>query len=342
MASDSKQLPKGTVGTGGQCDGLTEAQWTAALQHARLWDDRIVLELVDLSRDMDEIWPAAGRDPTIWSTNPYLLRDSPAHAGGLWRSQQDLHNHYANRLKAGDVAFVCRERLPDSGDGAVRGGRLIGSYTLMDMSTVHRHAEIGGVWVSRDFRGSGSAAGAELRPNVRAVALLLRFCFETLRCVRVMWKCDVRNKPSSGTAIKLGATYEVRAVQCAARGTPGPSLLPSVSLPGALSADDAVLCCALFCCAAVQGTLRVVNLLWDGHRRDTAVYSWIDTEWTATRALCERLIAGTGTGARDGGLLSGTVAKVAIAVAIPIAIGLAAFLWSSNATSASPSSLVRR
>ena len=57
-------------------------------------------------------------------------------------------------------------------------------------------------------------------------------------------------------------------------------------------------CLSLFCISSFQaeksgaqleGVLRSHMIMRDGHRRDSVIYSWLDTEWTALRiALCAK------------------------------------------------------
>ncbi len=79
-------------------------------------------------------------------------------------------------------------------------GRAIGTTRFMNISPQDRGLEIGGTWYGASFQGSGI--------NTEAKYLLLRFAFETLGCIRVQLKTDLRNERSQRAIQRIGAVKE--------------------------------------------------------------------------------------------------------------------------------------
>ncbi|MFZ5911980.1 MAG: GNAT family N-acetyltransferase, partial [Chloroflexota bacterium] len=64
----------------------------------------------------------------------------------------------------------------------------------------HRGLEIGGTWYGRAFRRTAV--------NTESKYLLLRHAFETLGCIRVQFKADLRNVRSQQAIERIGAVKE--------------------------------------------------------------------------------------------------------------------------------------
>jgi N-acetyltransferase len=79
-------------------------------------------------------------------------------------------------------------------------GRAIGSTRFGNIDLVNRHVEIGWTWVGVDWQRT--------HVNTEAKYLMLRYAFETMGCLRVEFKTDVRNELSRGALVRLGATFE--------------------------------------------------------------------------------------------------------------------------------------
>jgi N-acetyltransferase len=79
-------------------------------------------------------------------------------------------------------------------------GRAIGATRYMNISPQDRGLEIGGTWYGVDYQGSGV--------NTEAKYLLLKHAFESLGCVRVQLKTDLRNERSQRAIERLGAVKE--------------------------------------------------------------------------------------------------------------------------------------
>jgi RimJ/RimL family protein N-acetyltransferase len=77
---------------------------------------------------------------------------------------------------------------------------LIGMTRFMSIERHHRGLEVGGSWLGRDFRRTAC--------NTEAKYLLFKHAFETLGCVRLQLKTDVRNERSQRAIEHIGAMRE--------------------------------------------------------------------------------------------------------------------------------------
>lgn len=79
-------------------------------------------------------------------------------------------------------------------------GRAIGSTRLLDVRPDDRQVEIGSTFLGREYWRTPA--------NTESKLLFLRYCFETLGCVRVALKTDGRNVRSQEAITRLGAVRE--------------------------------------------------------------------------------------------------------------------------------------
>jgi RimJ/RimL family protein N-acetyltransferase len=79
-------------------------------------------------------------------------------------------------------------------------GRAVGSTRLLDVRPADRQVEIGSTFLAREFWRTPA--------NTESKYLFLRYCFETLGCVRVALKTDGRNIRSQEAIARLGAVRE--------------------------------------------------------------------------------------------------------------------------------------
>jgi RimJ/RimL family protein N-acetyltransferase len=79
-------------------------------------------------------------------------------------------------------------------------GSAVGSTSLYDVSTRHRHLEIGRTWLGRPAWRTAV--------NTECKLLLLEHCFERLDALRVQLKTDARNLRSQAAIERLGAVRE--------------------------------------------------------------------------------------------------------------------------------------
>jgi len=80
------------------------------------------------------------------------------------------------------------------------GGRAIGSTRYMRIEPAHRQLEIGWTWYGRAYWRTAV--------NTECKYLLLRHAFESLQCIRVQFRTDLRNERSQRAIERLGATRE--------------------------------------------------------------------------------------------------------------------------------------
>ena len=79
-------------------------------------------------------------------------------------------------------------------------GRAIGSTRLLDVRPSDRQVEIGSTFLGREYWRTAA--------NTESKFLFLKYCFETLGCVRVAFKTDGRNVRSQEALTRLGAVRE--------------------------------------------------------------------------------------------------------------------------------------
>jgi N-acetyltransferase len=79
-------------------------------------------------------------------------------------------------------------------------GRAVGSTRLLDVRPADRQVEIGATFLAREYWRTPA--------NTESKYLFLRYCFETLGCVRVALKTDGRNVRSQEAIARLGAVRE--------------------------------------------------------------------------------------------------------------------------------------
>jgi len=77
---------------------------------------------------------------------------------------------------------------------------VIGSTSYLDISEPDRHLEIGWTWYDPDVWRT--------RVNTECKYLLLRHAFETLGCIRVQLRTDLRNERSQRAIERIGGQRE--------------------------------------------------------------------------------------------------------------------------------------
>lgn len=79
-------------------------------------------------------------------------------------------------------------------------GEAVGSTRYLDISAHDRHVEIGWSWLGKAYWRTPL--------NTECKYLLLKHAFETLDCIRVSFKTDLRNERSQRAIERLGAVRE--------------------------------------------------------------------------------------------------------------------------------------
>jgi RimJ/RimL family protein N-acetyltransferase len=134
---------------------------------------------------------------------------SQAHAQGLYnrgRSAQDwaympraCFIDLADTRQWIDEALASPGQLPfaiiETGKG-----RVAGSTRYLNVRAEHRSLEIGWTWLGSEWQRTAV--------NTEVKLLMLRHAFDTLGCVRVEFKTDLRNERSQQALARIGATRE--------------------------------------------------------------------------------------------------------------------------------------
>jgi N-acetyltransferase len=127
----------------------------------------------------------AGSDPVIWA---YLARDA-------FTSVEDAQGWITATLKTATAGGECPFAIVN-----LATGKAVGSTRYMDIVAADRRLEIGWTWLAQSqWRGP---------INTECKYLLLSHAFETLNCLRVQLKTDLRNERSQNAIARLGAVRE--------------------------------------------------------------------------------------------------------------------------------------
>jgi RimJ/RimL family protein N-acetyltransferase len=107
----------------------------------------------------------------------------------------DMHNWVLDMLaraeKGTDLPFIAIH---------LESGRVAGATRYLNVMPRDRGLEIGGTWYGQEFQRTPV--------NTECKYLLLRHAFETLGCIRVQLKTDLRNERSQRAIERLGAVKE--------------------------------------------------------------------------------------------------------------------------------------
>jgi N-acetyltransferase len=79
-------------------------------------------------------------------------------------------------------------------------GSVIGSTSYAHMSPPNRNLDVGWTWYAREYW--------QTAVNTECKFLLLRYAFETLRCIRVQFRVDARNLRSQRAVERIGGIKE--------------------------------------------------------------------------------------------------------------------------------------
>lgn len=135
-----------------------------------------------------------------------------AHADDLFAVGQDAevwaHMPVPTPQRADDVRAWIQAALDLQARGAVlpfaivdvATERAIGSTRYLDISAHDRHVEIGWTWLGKSFWRTPL--------NTECKFLLLQHAFETLGCIRVALKTDLRNERSQRAIERIGGVRE--------------------------------------------------------------------------------------------------------------------------------------
>jgi RimJ/RimL family protein N-acetyltransferase len=110
---------------------------------------------------------------------------------GEMRSADDMRRWVQGILSQPDLPFVVIH---------LESGRVAGATRYLNIVPEHRGLEIGGTWYGVDFQRTAV--------NTECKYLLAKHAFETLGCIRVQFKTDLRNVRSQVAIERLGAKRE--------------------------------------------------------------------------------------------------------------------------------------
>jgi RimJ/RimL family protein N-acetyltransferase len=144
-----------------------------------------IARLVPLKVEHAEALSQAGHDPAIWTFMRYGVVDTEAKMHALI---EDLLAHQARRT---DLAFTVFH---------IPSGQAVGMTRYLNIEEQNRAVEIGGTWYAPAYQRTGL--------NTECKFLLLQYAFETLNCLRVQIKTDLRNERSQRAIERLGAVRE--------------------------------------------------------------------------------------------------------------------------------------
>lgn len=114
---------------------------------------------------------------------------------GKMETEADMANWVSDILsraeRGNDLPFVAIH---------LESGRVAGATRYLNMLPEHRGLEIGGTWYGLEFQRTAV--------NTECKYLLLKYAFETLKCIRVQFKTDLRNERSQRAIERIGAIKE--------------------------------------------------------------------------------------------------------------------------------------
>ncbi len=143
------------------------------------------VQLEPLSLDHVADLAVAGAYPDIWRYMPYPVVRNEADM----RAQ--IEDLLSRQARGTDLPFAVRN-LAD--------GRAIGMSRYLDIQIANQMLEIGGTWYTPALQRTAV--------NTECKWLLMTHAFETLGCLRVQIKTDLRNERSQRAIERLGAVRE--------------------------------------------------------------------------------------------------------------------------------------
>lgn len=115
----------------------------------------------------------------------------PADMGSTEKCRLAFSNALLQKASGGQFPFVIFHK---------RDKKIIGSTRLMDIQPAHKKLEIGWTWLHPDYWGT--------KVNTECKLLLLKYCFESLKALRVQLKTDENNFRSRTAIMRIGGCFE--------------------------------------------------------------------------------------------------------------------------------------
>ena len=144
-----------------------------------------VVHLIPLSEEHIHDLAEAGKDLSIWQFMLYgLVNDEE-------QMRHWVHDILNRQALGTDLAFSVLH---------IESRRVIGATRYLDIHPEQRGLEIGGTWYA--------TAHQRTAVNTESKYLLLKYAFESLGCIRVQFKTDLRNERSQRALERIGAVKE--------------------------------------------------------------------------------------------------------------------------------------
>jgi N-acetyltransferase len=144
-----------------------------------------VVALVPLAEEHVEDLTVAAQDDNIWRFMRYGSVRTPEQVRAFVQQWLEW------QAQGTDLPFAVIHRAS---------GRAIGMTRYMEISAQNQNLEIGGTWYAVTYQRTVV--------NTESKYLLLYHAFESLGCIRVQIKTDVRNERSQRAIERLGAVRE--------------------------------------------------------------------------------------------------------------------------------------
>ncbi len=143
------------------------------------------VKLIPLQKEHTaELWESAS-DESLWEH--YTFRKM-----GCYENFERFILHSINEALTGkEFTFTIIDK---------KTGNTIGCTSFLDIQPAARSLEIGRTWIAKYLHGTGFNAGCKY--------LLLKYCFEELKLIRVFFKTDSNNLRSQKAMEKIGAKFE--------------------------------------------------------------------------------------------------------------------------------------
>ncbi|MDQ0230156.1 GNAT family N-acetyltransferase [Metabacillus malikii] len=142
------------------------------------------IRIVPMKKNHIEGLYEISKEPSIWSHLPKAINTS-------LDMEAFVEEALTNKETKTEYPFVVILR---------ENNKIIGTTRFLDVSTKNKSLEIGWTWYTP------SVWGANI--NTECKYLLLKHCFETLKCIRVQLKTDERNIRSQKAIEKIGGVKE--------------------------------------------------------------------------------------------------------------------------------------
>ncbi|MDP5275865.1 GNAT family N-acetyltransferase [Chengkuizengella axinellae] len=152
------------------------------LNNIELKGERV--KLIPMSEEHASALYEAGKEEKVWDYMPRKVSNYKDMQALVKEALKDKENESS-------LPFVIVD---------LQTKQVVGSTRFTHIEMGHRHLEIGWTWLNPAVWGT--------RVNTECKYLLLKYCFEELKLVRVQLKADARNRRSLQAIERIGAKKE--------------------------------------------------------------------------------------------------------------------------------------